>query len=164
LADEANNKPRPFDVRTVRYLVRLMGHYNLSEIDLQEGDQRIRIRRGGRVVAEASHPPVQPVAPPSEPAPKATVVPAPAASSGRKLHEIKASTVGIFYAQREPGAPPFVTVGSRVNPSTVVCLIEAMKVFNDITADCSGVVSEILVKDKEFVEYGTVLFRVDTTA
>jgi acetyl-CoA carboxylase biotin carboxyl carrier protein len=79
------------------------------------------------------------------------------------LLEIKSPAVGTFYAQKDPGSPPFVTVGSRVNPDTVVCLIEAMKVYNEINAGCSGVVAEVLVQDKEFVEYGAVLFRVDPT-
>jgi acetyl-CoA carboxylase biotin carboxyl carrier protein len=69
--------------------------------------------------------------------------------------------VGTFYAQPSPEAPPYVSVGSRVTPTTVVCQIEAMKIFNEIMAECSGVIREILVKNKEPVEYGTVLFRVD---
>jgi acetyl-CoA carboxylase biotin carboxyl carrier protein len=75
--------------------------------------------------------------------------------------EIKSPTVGVFYAQREPGSPPFVTVGSRVTPTTVVGLIEAMKVYSDIQAGCSGVIAEVCVENKEPVEYNTVLFRVD---
>ena len=160
MADK-NEQPRPFDVRTIRYLVDLMGRQDLSEIDLQEGDKRIRLRRGARPAPAAAAP-----APAQEPAPRREAAPAPAASEApaKKLVEIKSPTIGTFYAAREPGAPSFVTEGSRVTPDTVVCLIEAMKVFNEIPAGCSGVVREVLVKDKDFVEYNTVLFRVDPTA
>lgn len=157
--------PRPFDVRTIRYLVRLMSRHDLSEIDLSWGDERIRLRRGPKVVGGApalplaSHPLPVPAAAPAAPDP--APAPAQAEKGGKKLLEIRSPTVGTFYAQREPGAPPFVSVGSRVTPNTVVCLIEAMKVYNDVTADCSGVIREVCVKNKDFVEYNTVLFRVD---
>jgi acetyl-CoA carboxylase biotin carboxyl carrier protein len=157
---EANETPRPFDVRTIRYLVRLMSQHDLSEIDLTEGEKRIRLRRGARPAEGAEAPPAAPApvaharAQPQEQAPAAE-------KPAKKLLEIKSPAVGTFYAQKEPGAPPYVTVGSRVTPTTVVCIVEAMKVLNEITADCSGVVAEVCVGNKDFVEYGTVLFRVD---
>ena len=158
MADD-REMPRPFDVRTIRYLVRLMSHHDLSEINLAEGEMRIRIRRGPRVVQTAA--PTAALA--SQPAaPAATPTPTPAAEKpASKLIDIKSPTVGTFYVQRDPGSPPFVTVGSRVNPKTVVCLIEAMKVYNDIQAEVSGVVREVCVNNKESVEFNTVLFRVD---
>lgn len=170
VADD-HETPRPFDIETIRELVRLMGKHELTEIDLTWGDERIRLRRGARVIPT----PVTPAALPSVPAPMvpasnptAPSSPAPAASSPekptKKLLEIRSPTVGTFYAQREPGSPPFVTVGSRVTASTVVCLIEAMKVYNDVTADCTGVIVEVCVSNGDFVEYNTVLFRVDPTA
>ena len=158
---EEIDKPRPFDVRTIRYLVRLMSEHDLSEIDLTEGDHRIQLRRGtGGTNAVVQAPMVAaPVAQASlaNPAPAAQAAEKPA----RKLLEIKSPTVGTFYAQKEPGSPPFVTVGSRVTPTTVVCLIEAMKVYNEIQAECAGVIAEVCVNNKDFVEYNTVLFRVD---
>lgn len=160
---EPSDSPRPFDVRTIRDLVRLMSQNDLSEIDLAEGDRRIRLRRGPRVVPGMAAPTAVPVpqqtaaAAAERPAEK----PAAAAAPAKKLIEIKSPTVGTFYASREPNAPPFVSVGSRVTPSTVVCLIEAMKVFNDVQAECTGVVAEVCVNNKDFVEYNTVLFRVD---
>jgi acetyl-CoA carboxylase biotin carboxyl carrier protein len=158
---ESNETPRPFDVRTIRYLVRLMSENDLSEIDLSEGDRRIRLRRGPRVVAgpAAAAAPALPALAAPAPAPAASQADKPA----RNLHEIKSQAIGTFYTQREPGSPPFVTVGGRVTPTTVVCIIEAMKVFNDVQAECSGVIAEVCVKDKDFVEFGTVLFRVDTS-
>jgi acetyl-CoA carboxylase biotin carboxyl carrier protein len=140
-----------------------MGQHDLSEIDLTEGDRRIRLRRGARVVG-AVLPNPHPTQLHAQPAAQATL-PATAAPEkpAKKLLEIKSPTVGTFYAQREPGAPPLVTVGSRVSPTTVVCLIEAMKVYNDVQAECSGVIAEVCVNNKDFVEFNTVLFRVDPT-
>ena len=147
-------------MRTIQDLVRLMSENNLSEIDLTEGDRRIRLRRGPRVVAGPAAPPVSALPGPAV----ASAAPAPAAEPvkpARNLIEIKSKAVGTYYAQKEPGAPPFVTLGSRITPTTVVCMIEAMKVYDYVEAECSGVVAEVCVKDKDFVEYGTVLFRVD---
>lgn len=165
MADPSDN-PRPFDVRTVRYLVRLMTLNDLSEIDLAEGEQRIKIRRGPRVITTTA--PVASAAPPPVPSPAASPTPASApaestspAAPAKKLIEIKSPTVGTFYAARDPNSPPFVQVGSKVNNNTVVCLIEAMKVYNDVQAECTGTIVEVCVKNKDFVEYNTVLFRVD---
>jgi acetyl-CoA carboxylase biotin carboxyl carrier protein len=137
-----------------------MDRYDLSEIDLSEGEQRIRLRRG-------AHRPASAPAASTSPPPVPVSVPVPQAASPepekpvKKLIEIKSQAVGTFYAQREPGAPPFVTVGSRVGPTTVVCIIEAMKVMNEIQAECNGVIQEICVNNKDFVDYNTVLYRVD---
>jgi acetyl-CoA carboxylase biotin carboxyl carrier protein len=160
---EERDKPRPFDVKTIRYLVRLMSRHDLSEIDLTWGDERIQLRRGPRVVGAAPAPPPAAHAPAPVQHQAAPAPPAQAEQPARKLAEIRSPTVGTFYAQREPGTPPFVKVGDRVSPSTVVCLIEAMKVFNEVQADCSGVIVEVCVNNKDFVEYNTVLFRVDPT-
>ncbi|MFO0928968.1 MAG: acetyl-CoA carboxylase biotin carboxyl carrier protein [Gemmataceae bacterium] len=158
---EANEKPRPFDVRTVRYLIRLMSQNDLTEIDLAEGEQRIRLRRGGKLVAAPTVAPAPLPAPVPTAAPTAAQPAPPAEKAGRKLIEIKSPTVGTFYSQKEPGAPPYISAGTRVSNNTVVCLIEAMKVYNEIMAECSGVVVEVCVNNKDFVEYNTVLFRVD---
>jgi acetyl-CoA carboxylase biotin carboxyl carrier protein len=160
---QASDNPRPFDVRTIRYLIRLMAHYDLSEIDLREGDLSIRLRRGQRVKVGGLPMPTLPTPTTTPPAAakEPTANGAKAEEPPRKLHEIKSPTVGTFYAQKEPGAPPFVSVGSRVTPDTVVCVIEAMKLFNEITADCSGVIVEVVASDKQPIEYGTALFRVD---
>ncbi len=155
MADEAADNPRPFDVRTVRYLVALMSRHDLHEIDLREGALRIRLVRGGPgpIVAAPS------VAPASVPAP--TITPAPAAPVAKKLIEIKSPTPGTFYSKPTPESDTYVRAGARVTPNTVVCLIEAMKLFTEIQAECTGVISEILVENQQPVEYGQVLFRVD---
>jgi acetyl-CoA carboxylase biotin carboxyl carrier protein len=165
VADEPNDTPSPFDVQTVKLLVQLMSRHDLSEIDLREGQLRIRIRRGHKTVTLGAAPGVAVPAPVAFPSP--TPQPSSAAPSekpaapARNLIEIKAPTVGTFYAQEKPDAPPYVTVGSRVNPSTVVGQIEAMKLFNEIPAGCNGVIVEVLVQNQQPVEYEQVLFRVD---
>ena len=162
MADNGSKIPSPFDVRTIKALIGLMSQHDLSEIDLREGDLRIRLRRGsqGVVVTPLSAAPVPNAAP--TPAP-ATPTPSPD-KPAKALHEIKSETPGTFYAAPNRGADPFVRAGSRVTPTTVVGIIEAMKIFNEVPADCTGVITEILVENQQPVEYGQVLFRVDTTA
>jgi len=160
LADDARNHPGPFDYPYIEQLVVLMSKYELSEIDLRLGEQRICLRRGGFTAPPAIAERPEPVA---LPAPKNVEAP-PQTQPSRQFVEIKSPTVGTFYAQEKPGSPPYVAVGARVTPTTIVCQIEAMKIFNEITADCSGVIAEVCVQNKEFVEYGTVLFRVDPNA
>jgi acetyl-CoA carboxylase biotin carboxyl carrier protein len=162
LAEDASKGPDPFDVQTVTQLARLMSRHDLCEIDLRRGEWAIRLRRAGETVVTRTAPAAAAVTADTP------AVATPAAGPGRdeerpakKYVEIKSPSPGTFYAQPEPGAPPYVTVGSRVTPTTVVCLIEAMKLYNEVTADCSGVIAEVLVNDKQPVEFDTVLFRVD---
>ena len=96
----------------------------------------------------------QPASPSAKPA---------AANTVKDLLTIKSPTPGTFYSASSPDAESFVRVGSRVTTSTVVCLIEAMKIFNEITADCNGVITEVLAENQQPVEYGQVLFKVDPT-
>ena len=164
MADDSSNTPSPFDIRLIKALVGLMSRDNLSEIDLRQGELRIRLRRGTR----------RPLAPTPEtspaPAPAATAIapapvapPAEAAKLAKELLTIKSPTPGTFYNAPSPNADPFMRVGARVVPTTVVCIIEAMKIFNEITADCTGVITEVLVENQQPVEYGQVLFKVDPT-
>ncbi len=170
MSHEKGDSPRPFDVRTVEHLLRMMTEHGLSEVYLQEGEQRIRLRKlppapvamptltaPASPVVAVPHPvtaaPVNPVAPAHSPPP----APAPA----RNLHEIKSPMVGTFYSRPKPDKPDFVSVGSVVKPDTVVCLIEAMKLYNDIKAEVSGRIAEVCVKNGDPVEYNQVLFRVE---
>jgi acetyl-CoA carboxylase biotin carboxyl carrier protein len=155
---EASEKPRPFDVRTIEYLVRLMRENDLSEIDLSEGEQRIRLRRGPRLVAQAV---AAPAAHPAASAPAPAAPPAQAEKPAKKLLEIRSPTVGTFFHQRQPSDPPLVRVGDRVTPATPVGVIMAMKVSNEVLAECAGVIAEVCVGNNEAVEFNTVLFRVD---
>jgi acetyl-CoA carboxylase biotin carboxyl carrier protein len=159
---EPSNIPSPFDVRTIKYLVRLMGVHDLTEIDLREGDLRIRLRRGPKGITATGTPAIQNMPAPA-PAPAPTPGPVAAETPSKQLIEIKSPTPGTFYAASSPEAEPFVRIGSRVNPDTVVCIIEAMKVFNEIPAECTGAIVAIMVENQQPVEYGQVLFKVDPT-
>jgi acetyl-CoA carboxylase biotin carboxyl carrier protein len=165
-ADEpSRNHPGPFDLRTIKNLVALMSRHDLSEIDLREGELRIRLRRGPLGTAAPAVPP--PAAAPAPAAALVTAVPqaAPEADQApRGVHLIKSPTIGTFYSRPKPDADPFVRVGSRVTPTTVVCVVEAMKIFNEIQAECTGVITEILANDQQPVEFNQVLFKVDTSA
>lgn len=159
MADDPGKSPSPFDVRTVKALVALMTQHDLNEIDLRDGPQRLRLRRGGQPPLLTAPLPVAalPAVTPSS----ANESPAAPAKPARQLLEIKSETVGTFYAAANPETPPFVRIGSKVTPTTVVCVIEAMKLFNEIMAGCAGVIAEVLVENQQPVEFGQVLFRVD---
>ncbi len=161
MSTDSAGTPRPFDVKTVEHLIDLMARHELAEISLQEGDQRIRLRKTGAVPAAISAPVMAAPAAPA-PIPIATPVPAatPAASSKPYL-EIKSDQVGTFYAKPKPDKDDYVKVGARVSPDTIVCQIEAMKIFNEVPAGVAGTVAEICVANGAFVEFGTVLFRID---
>lgn len=161
MSDEAKPSSGPFDIATVRDLVRLMRKFDLSEVDLQDGDKRVKLRRGPRQVAAptfATQPMTAPALPQSPANTGTSVVPVAPAS---KLIEIKSPMVGTFYAKPAPDKDDYVKVGSRVNQETVVCKVEAMKIFNDLPAGCNGVIAEVCVQNGEFVEYDQVLFRVE---
>jgi acetyl-CoA carboxylase biotin carboxyl carrier protein len=155
VADEVSNKPGPFDVQTIKALVQLMARHDINEIDLRDGDQRLRLARG----IQAS--PSEGYAPPSAAPPVVAAAKEASAPAARKLLEIKSPAVGTYYAAPNPETPAFVKVGDRVTPTTVVGLIEAMKLFNEVTADCSGIIEEIVVQNQQAVEFGELLFRVN---
>lgn len=159
MTPEKNATPRPFDVKTVEYLISLMAQHELSEISLIEGEQKIRLRKGGQAVAFAAPMAVAPAPVAAVPAQLAT--PAEAPKPAKNLHEIKSPMVGTFYSKPSPDKPDFVSVGNKVTPATVVCKLEAMKIFNDLTADISGTIAEVCVKNAQPVDYNTVLFRVE---
>lgn len=152
----------PFDLEKLRQLIEMMEKHGLSDVSLRNGEEQWRLRRGGRaepVLAAAPQPAVaMPASAAAAPAP-VTAAPAPAAAEPAGV-EIKSPTVGTFYASPSPDEPAFLQVGSKVSPDTIVCLIEAMKVFNQIPAEVSGTVTAILVKNGDAVEYGQPLFRV----
>lgn len=164
MADAKSDTPRPFDVNVVETLLKLMSTHDLAEVDLAEGDRRIRLRKAGafapRAVAPAAFGPAPAPAPSAAPPAAPPVAAAPAAPA-KNLIEIKSPMVGTFYAKPKPDKPDYVSVGTKVTPKTVVCQLEAMKLFNEITADCNGTVAEVCVKNGEAVEFNQVLFRVE---
>lgn len=160
MSSDANpGTPRPFDVKTVEHLIGLMAQHDLTEIALREGDQRIRLRKGGE--------PVPVVTAVAAPAPAAPVQAAPGtpplpAAPTKKLHDIKSEMVGTFYSRPKPDKDDYVKAGGTVKKDvTTICLIEAMKIFNEIKSDVSGTVVEVCVKNGDPVDFGTVLYRVD---
>jgi acetyl-CoA carboxylase biotin carboxyl carrier protein len=147
-----------FDVKRIRRLVELMNEHELAEIDLRQADQRIRLRKGGEPVIEVARPVAAAAAAPAASAAAPAAAPT---SSDANLVEIKSPMIGTFYASSSPETPPFVKVGDHIGPTSTVCIIEAMKVFNEIPAEVSGLVVQVLVENGAPVEFGQSLFKID---
>lgn len=146
----------PFDLARLRALVEMMEKHGLTEVCLKNDQTEWQLRRGGAAATVAAPAPAAPAAPASpvaEPAPQPS---APVAEGP----VIKSPTVGTFYSSPTPDDPPFVAIGSKVEPETIVCMVEAMKVFNQIPAEISGTIAETLVNNGDSVEFGQPLFRV----
>jgi acetyl-CoA carboxylase biotin carboxyl carrier protein len=159
MPDAEPSSDAPFDFDRLLKLVELMEKHDLTEISLQRGSEKWRLRRSPEMSA-----PIITAAPPV-PALTATVgSPAPSASPAAPRNDgtvtINSPTVGTFYSSPTPDDPAFVNVGSAVTPETVVCIVEAMKVFNQIPAEVSGTIIEVLAKNGDSVEFGQPLFRV----
>ena len=149
-----------FDVRKIRRLVELMKEHDLNEIDLRQENMRIQLRRGMGGTGPMPVVPSMPMAPVPHP-----VAAAAEQASDTKAEDdyalIKSPMVGTFYAASDPEAAPHVKVGDHIGPETTVCIVEAMKVFNEIAAEMSGKIVAVLVKNGEPVEFGQPLFKVD---
>lgn len=139
------------DLRKLKTLIDLVSDSGIAELEITEGEGKVRIVKFSQAV--------QPVAYATEAAPAvAPVATAPAAPAAPSGHAVKAPMVGTFYRAPNPGASPFVEVGQSVKEGEPLCIIEAMKLLNEIEADKSGVIKEILVENGEPVEYGQPLF------
>lgn len=149
-------KSDDFDVERIRALIDLMEERGLSEVDWKQKDQQIRLVRGGIAPALAA-----PAAMPATPQVPAAEPPT-AAADGPHIKVISAPMVGTFYDKPNPNAEPFVKIGSKVAADTVVCIVEAMKVFNEIPAEVKGTIVEVLANNEEAVDFGRPLFKVDT--
>jgi acetyl-CoA carboxylase biotin carboxyl carrier protein len=154
-----------FDVRKVRRFIELMNEYDLAEIDLRQADQRIRLRRGPEVVSTTGTA-LLPVLPAPVAANSAPVAASPSSSASAttandNLLVIRSPMVGTFYSAASPDAAPFVKIGDQVGPETTVCIVEAMKVFNEIPAECSGKIAAVLATNGQAIEFGQPLFRVE---
>lgn len=148
-----------FEIGRLRTLIELMEEHDLAEIELQQDSERISLKRAGTSpltmptgTAGAAPIPAAPVAAPT------TV-----AGDGPNIVTINSPMVGTFYARPKPDASPFVSVGSAVSQETVVCIVEAMKVFNEIPAEVNGKIVAVLVEDGQPVDFDKPLFKVDTS-
>jgi acetyl-CoA carboxylase biotin carboxyl carrier protein len=154
-----------FDIDRIRKLIELMKEHELGEIDLRQENQRIRLCGAGhgQSILAPQYLPAPPTPVSSAPAPG----PAAAAQTSENLEGphiaiIKSPMVGTYYSKANPNAKDFVEIGSAIQNDSVVCIIEAMKVFNEITAEMRGKIVQILVRNEEAVDFGKPLFKVDT--
>lgn len=161
------------DLRKVKELIKIMEEKNLLEMEIKHGDDKIFLKRfvpgqppaiGVPVIAQnipqGTQTPAASVVSPEVTQPSASEAKSSAPQQETDLVEIKSPLVGTFYAQPSPDSEPFVEVGSQVGPNAVVCIIEAMKVMNEIKAETTGTIAEIFVKSGQAVEYGQALFKV----
>lgn len=158
----------PLDLEEIRKLVELIDSHGFTEFEIERDGVHIRLRReltpqivqGVAAPAVAAPPPVAaPTLAPATPAATAAEAKAPAAPQ-EALHIITSPIVGTFYRSPSPEAGPFVNIGSHVSPDTIVCIVEAMKLMNEIQAETAGEIVEILVENGQPVEYGQPLFGV----
>lgn len=148
------------DIRKVKKLIELLEESNINEIEIKEGEESVRISRGSSVVSAPVAAPVAVAAPaPAAPAPVAAAEAAPEApqTSG---HVVKSPMVGTFYSAPSPSSPAFAEVGQTVKVGDVICIVEAMKMMNQIEADKAGVIEAILVEDGQPVEYDQPLVTI----
>ncbi len=154
-----------FHIENFRKLVQIMAEHDLNEVELRRGEQRVRLRRGlaGLVAPEASRPVALPT-PVSASAPTTADPPDSdrASTSDEGTQLVLSQMVGTFYQAPNPESPPYVKIGDRVGPETILCVIEAMKVFTEIPAEISGRVVEVLVANGDPVGFGQPLFKIDT--
>ena len=149
------------DLRKLKTLIDLVSESNVSELEITEAEGKVRIVKGGGAVVQQFAAPLVAAAPvavaPAVAAPAAAPVEAPAPSG----HLVKSPMVGTFYRASSPGAASFVEVGSQVKAGDTICIIEAMKILNEIEADKAGTVTQILGENGQAVEYGQPLFVIE---
>ncbi len=162
------------DLETLRGFADLMEERGLTRIKLEEPDLTLELEREGAAQPPAwpAFPPAMPAAWPAAPTAPAAAPAAPAAPAAEPVAptapaqiasgatEVCAPMVGVFYVAPSPGAEPFVRVGSKVKKGETLCILEAMKLMNEVVAECDGEIAEICANDGDLVEYGRVLFRI----
>ena len=144
------------DLRKLKTLIDLVSESNVSELEITEAEGKVRIVKGGGAVGQQYAAPVAVLTPP---APSAAVVAAPEPVVAE--HTVKSPMVGTFYRSASPGAKAFVEVGSSIKAGETVCIIEAMKILNEIESDKSGTVTKMLCENGQAVEYGQPLFVIE---
>jgi len=145
------------DLRKLKKLIDLVQESGIAELEITEGEEKVRINRVG-IPGHPGMMNIPPSAPPASPAAvvaASAAVPAPVEQDG---HVVKSPMVGTFYRSSAPGAKPFVEIGQNINAGETLCIIEAMKLLNEIEADQTGVVKKVLVENGQPVEYGQPLF------
>lgn len=147
------------DIRKIKKLIEILEESGIAEIEIKEGEEAIRISRSSSVTTQTVYAP----APAPMPAGQPVQTAAPAAEPEEKIsgHVVKSPMVGTFYRSASPGTKPFVAVGQSVKQGDTLCIIEAMKILNQIEADKSGTITKILVENAEPVEYGQPLFVIE---
>jgi acetyl-CoA carboxylase biotin carboxyl carrier protein len=148
------------DIRKVKKLIELMEASDITEIEIKEGEESVRIARGGSAAAVQSDAAKVATSGQASPAPKTSAEPAPAATEQWTGHVVAAPMVGTFYRAPSPGSPPFTEVGERVKEGDTLCIIESMKMMNQIKADRSGKIEAILVDNETPVEFDQPLFTI----
>jgi acetyl-CoA carboxylase biotin carboxyl carrier protein len=152
------------DLRKLKTLIDLVSESNVSELEITEAEGKVRIVKGGVGPAMAQQP-MMPMPMPTGPAPlQAAAQPAAAVAAAPEQpagHAVKSPMVGTFYRASSPGAKPFVEIGSQVKEGDTICIIEAMKILNEIEADKSGTVTQVLCENGQAVEYGQPLFIIE---
>jgi acetyl-CoA carboxylase biotin carboxyl carrier protein len=154
-----------FKMSEIKELIKLVDQTSISELEIEKEGARIAIRKPGKAepasyVQSAAVPAPAPA--PAQPAeaPAAVTAPAPAEKDLSGYHQIVSPMVGTFYVAPSPTSPPYVKVGDRVKPDTIVCIVEAMKLMNEIEAEVSGEIVEVLAENGQLVEFGQPLFLV----
>ena len=145
------------DLRKLKKLIDLVQESGIAELEITEGEEKVKIVKGGTVTVAAAPIMAMPAAAPAAPALAAAPAAAEAPDAGQEGHVVKAPMVGTFYRSSSPDAKPFVEVGQAVKEGDTICIIEAMKLMNEIEADKDGVVKEILVENGQPVEFGQPL-------
>ena len=148
------------DIRKLKELVRLMVENDLAELDLRDQQETVTIKRGGEGQPVVYAQPALPAAAPAAAPAAGTAAEADGPSDDAGLIAIESPMVGTFYSAANPESEPFTSVGKSVSADSVVCLVEAMKVFNEIKAECTGTIERVLVNNGDAVEFGQKLFLV----
>jgi acetyl-CoA carboxylase biotin carboxyl carrier protein len=150
----------PKDLKEIKAIVDLMKKHDLSVFEIEKEGFRLKLEKGPSTQAGAAAPPAAEGPPKALPTASETTPATPKAIESVPLKEILSPMVGTFYRSASPDVPPFVDVGKTVTEDTVVCIIEAMKVMNEIKAETSGIIAEVLAENGKPVQFGQVLFRV----
>ena len=148
------------DLRKLKTLIDLVSESNVSELEITEAEGKVRIVKGGGAVVQHAAAPVMTMPAPALPAAAAQPAAAPVAEVPAG-HTVKSPMVGTFYRSSSPGAKPFVEIGSQVKEGETICIIEAMKILNEIETDKSGTITKILCENGQAVEYGQPLFVIE---